>query len=380
MDLSDCNISVIHPPDDLAPQSADESPQEQSIGEIENAGLPDDLDVSYVEESFVEEKFDQLLPSAYTQESFHVGQLIRYADHDRDTWYWGVVSKVGDVSNDGSFDMHLRLCGNIDPADNGVCLRFPGDFYEILIDDKSYQHSVTDIQHLSKGDHIRFRDAASNQWYMGWITTSGRITFKISFTCEYNRNQEMRFIFGNLTGVCRVPMLPIDVIESTFGGDLQWSEEDGSGGMIEFRGDASISMDNVSASETYWAQFKSGDINLLRDYYLKGTNEWASERKRLATEEQKWDSWWMKWPDQGVDIDTIKLDMVVTWAANLEGKCFKSFFSSGFFGHNKPGGLAEQIPYYKFALAHCARRVHTPLMYQQSLSIKQHAIYRYDKL
>ena len=47
MDLSDCNISAIHPPDDLAPQSADESPQEQSIGEIENAGLPDDLDVSY---------------------------------------------------------------------------------------------------------------------------------------------------------------------------------------------------------------------------------------------------------------------------------------------------------------------------------------------
>ena len=88
----------------------------------------------------------------------------------------------------------------------------------------------------------------------------------------------------------------------------------------------------------------------------------------------------MKWPDDGIDIHTMKLVIILTWAANLEGKSFKSFFSPGMMGHNKVGGMLEKIPFYKFALVHCARRVHTPLMYQQSLSIKRHALYRYDKL
>ena len=122
-----------------------------------------------------------------------------------------------------------------------------------------------------------------------------------------------------------------------------------------------------------------GDMNLLKDYYQPGTNQWAAERKQLAVDEQKLDSWWMNWPDDGVDIDTIKLDIILTWAANLEGKPFKSFYSTGLLGHNQPGGLLEKIPYYKFALAHCARRVHTPQMYRASIAVKEHAVYRYDK-
>ena len=49
-------------------------------------------------------------------------------------------------------------------------------------------------------------------------------------------------------------------------------------------------------------------------------------------------------------------------------------------GHNNPGGLLENVPYYKFAIAHCARRVHTPQMYRESLAIKENAEHRYDKL
>ena len=41
----------------------------QTVSQKANAGLPNDLEESYVEESFVKEKFDQLPPSKYTQES-----------------------------------------------------------------------------------------------------------------------------------------------------------------------------------------------------------------------------------------------------------------------------------------------------------------------
>ena len=151
-------------------------------------------------------KFDQLVPSNYTRVSFHVRVLTRYADHNKDDWNWGVVSKVDDVSSDGSFDMHLRMCGQVDPSNNGLCLRFPEDFYEILVDAESYQHNVIVIEQLNKGYHVRFHDVASNSWYMGWITTKERTVFKVRLTCEYNRNQEMQFIFENLTSVCHLPM------------------------------------------------------------------------------------------------------------------------------------------------------------------------------
>ena len=49
-------------------------------------------------------------------------------------------------------------------------------------------------------------------------------------------------------------------------------------------------MENMSAYETYRALFENGDTNLLRDYYLPGTNQWAAARKRLAKDEQKSDS------------------------------------------------------------------------------------------
>ena len=65
----------------------------------------------------------------------------------------------------------MRMCGDFDPADNDQQLRFPDDFFEILIDDNSYQHKVSNIQELNKGDHIRFRNA--NRWYMGWINSTG---------------------------------------------------------------------------------------------------------------------------------------------------------------------------------------------------------------
>ena len=88
----------------------------------------------------------------------------------------------------------------------------------------------------------------------------------------------------------------------------------------------------------------------------------------------------MKWPTDGIDINSIKLDMDLTWVANLEGRAFASFYSSGLLGHNKPRGVLESIPYYKFALVHCARRVHTPEMEEKARFIKREAMYRYDKI
>ena len=121
-------------------------------------------------------------------------------------------------------------------------------------------------------------------------------------------------------------------------------------------------------------------LNLLVDYYQKGTNAWASARKAKAIAEGKLGSWWLRWPDEGVDIESIKIDMVLTWAANLEGKTFQSFFSDGLFGHNKKGGCLEHVPYYKFALVHCARRVHTPQMKRHAMPLKENAPYRYNKM
>ena len=215
MDFSDCDILAIHPPDDLGPQSDTEVRPDESRAEILIEALSDDLDESYVEESFVEEvKFERLLPTFYTHVYFHIGRVIRYADHDKDEWYWAVVSDTGDVSNDGSFDMYLRLCGDINPADNGVCIRFPDEFYEIYIDDDSYQYQVTNIHQLSKGDHIRFYITKKGQWLMGWITNVLRTFMYVRLTCENNRNQLDRFNFKSLSRISRVPMIPVDIIDT----------------------------------------------------------------------------------------------------------------------------------------------------------------------
>ena len=50
------------------------------------------------------------------------------------------------------------------------------------------------------------------------------------------------------------------------------------------------------------------------------------------------------------------------------------------FGQNKFGGMLEKVPYYKFALVHCARRVHTPTMARATQFVEEHAPYRYDRL
>ena len=166
MDFSACDISAILPPDDFGAHASD-SKSSFSDGENTDDPLPDDLEVSFVEESFEGIQFARLLPTAYKFESFHVGLLVRYADHDKDRWHWAVVSNVGDVAEDGLFDIYFRLCGNVDPTDNGVCVRFPEGFYELLIDDTSFQHKVTNLNDLAVGDHIRFFKPSSNEWNMG---------------------------------------------------------------------------------------------------------------------------------------------------------------------------------------------------------------------
>ena len=80
-----------------------------------------------------------MLPTAYSHQSFHVGLLIRFADHDKDNWCWGVFSNVSEEEEeDGTFDLDLQLCGEVNPIDNDVQLQFPDDFYELLIDGDSF--------------------------------------------------------------------------------------------------------------------------------------------------------------------------------------------------------------------------------------------------
>ena len=157
-------------------------------------------------------------------------------------------------------------------------------------------------------------------------------------------------------------MLPPNVINTVLCGDLQQSTEEGEVYIEGFKGLGYNMLEARSPSEAYQAQFCHNEIDLLKDHYQKGTNEWAAERKKRATDENKLNSQWMRQPDEGVDINSIKLDIVLTWAANLLGQSFESFFSKGMFDQNKFGGMLEKVTYYKFALVHCARRVHTPQM------------------
>ena len=51
MDFSDCDISAIHPQDDLGPPSASESKSSVTDSEISEQELPDDLEDSFIEHS-----------------------------------------------------------------------------------------------------------------------------------------------------------------------------------------------------------------------------------------------------------------------------------------------------------------------------------------
>ena len=106
MDFSDCDISAIHPQDDLGPPSASESKSSVTDSENRDQELPDDLVDSFVEDSIQEVGFKRLLPTVYSHQSFHVGLLIRYADHDKDNWFWAVVSNVSEEQEDGTFDLY----------------------------------------------------------------------------------------------------------------------------------------------------------------------------------------------------------------------------------------------------------------------------------
>ena len=86
---------------------------------------------------------------------------------------------------------------------------------------------------------------------MGWITNVLRTFIYVRLTCENHRYRVDRFNFKTLSRISRVPMIPEDIIGTIHEGDLQWSVEDGSGGMIQFKGDESILMENMSASETF---------------------------------------------------------------------------------------------------------------------------------
>ena len=146
---------------------------------------------------------------------------------------------------------------------------------------------------------------------MGWVVRTTAHMIYVLLTCEENRGHEKRYRFMSLENIARVPMIQPDVVAEAFHDDLEWSTDDGELEMINFKGSGDNLLEATSPSEAYWAQFCHTEIDLLRDHYQKGTNEWAAERKRLAIGENKLKSWWMKWPDEGVDINSIKLDIVL---------------------------------------------------------------------
>ena len=213
----------------------------------------------------------------------------------------------------------------MNPSDNGTYLRFPDEFYELLIDGDSFQHYVSTITDLNIRDHIRFSVVSTGIWRMWWITRTSRVSIWVRFICEMDRGVVQRFLFTTITSIARVPMIFEAIVQTAYDNDLEWSENEGSPGMVEFSGNGEIYMEEKSPSDAFWKQFQSRNSNLITEYYQKGTNTWAAERKQLAIDEHKWGSWWMKWPEDGVDSNSIKLYMVLTWAANLEGRSFKTF-------------------------------------------------------
>ena len=66
------------------------------------------------------------------------------------------MSGVGLGIDQGPFKLSIRLCGELNPGRNGVELIFPTQFYELLIDEESFQHIVEDVTTLKAVAHIRF--------------------------------------------------------------------------------------------------------------------------------------------------------------------------------------------------------------------------------
>ena len=78
MDLSDCDISIIAPDDNLEASVLNHS----AVLEL---APNDDFESSYVEDASIDVEFELLKPGRYNRDSFHIGQVVRFADHTKDT-------------------------------------------------------------------------------------------------------------------------------------------------------------------------------------------------------------------------------------------------------------------------------------------------------
>ena len=68
-------------------------------------------------------------------------------------------------------------------------------------------------------------------------------------------------------------MLPEDLTEKIFDGQLEWTTDEGSPGMVDFTGSEENRLKSGSAADSYWAMFKDNHVDLIRDCYQKATNE-----------------------------------------------------------------------------------------------------------
>ena len=150
------DISVIVGEDFSDTKSSGDEPVTSDNDQV---GDSKDLDCSYFSDSEMNDgthEFKKLDPLAYDYDSFVIGTFIRYADEAQQTQFYAIVSKVGVLSIENEFELHLRLMGNCGPSSNYRCLTFPNDFHELFIDTIQYQHPVTDLKSLVGGEHIRF--------------------------------------------------------------------------------------------------------------------------------------------------------------------------------------------------------------------------------
>ena len=108
----------------------------------------------------------------------------------------------------------MRMCRAIDPGNNLRCMLFPDEYHELFIDAESFQHLVLDMNELTPGDHIRFRD--DECWTMGWIQRRTEKSLWIKVTAEHDRGERKRTLFRNIGDVFRVPMLPEDTTETVY--------------------------------------------------------------------------------------------------------------------------------------------------------------------
>ena len=79
MDLSDCDISGIVPQDNLEVSVLSQSA-------VLDQAPDDDFESLYVEDASNDRNFELLEPSSFNRESFHMGQVLRFADNSKDTW------------------------------------------------------------------------------------------------------------------------------------------------------------------------------------------------------------------------------------------------------------------------------------------------------